>query len=535
LKSAAQAAFFLPGVRVANRQTHVLDVVPTRIDGVFEGHGGHPPTGNRAFSMHPYFPVLNALGLVLMMFGLVIGFPLAVSFFLQDGAIEAYDQAILVTFATGLILWAATHRARRDLRISDGFLMVAATWVIVPVFGALPLMFYLPALSFTDAYFEAASGLSTTGATVITGLDALPISINLWRAFMHWIGGMGVIVLMVAVLPLLGIGGRQVFRAETPGPMKESSLTPRIAETAKGLWIVYALLTVACGLSLNWAGLEPWEALIHAFSIMGLGGFSSKDASLGYFNSVPVEVVTMIFALLAGVNFATHYVALMKRSGRPYLEDPELPWFFGTLAVTIVFLTAYLMYFDAHDDVPTALRYVSFHAISLATSLGLATYDYTVWPMFAQIWILFLCSFAACSGSTGGGIKMMRAIILYKQVSREIIRALHPNAVVPLRLGRQPVSEGVLHAVLAFSFMYMVSIVTLTLTLMASGLDIISAFSGVVACLNNAGPGLGVVGPASNYQGLTDFQTWVLSFSMILGRLEIFTLLVVMTPAFWRR
>jgi len=485
--------------------------------------------------MQAYFPVLGVLGMMLMLFGLVMGFPLAVSFALDDGATQAYDLAILATFATGLAMWLGGRRTRRDLHVSDGFLLVAATWLITPVFGALPLMFYLPELSFTDAYFEAASGLTTTGATVLTGLDTMPVSINLWRCFMHWVGGMGVIVLMVAVLPLLGIGGRQIFRAETPGPMKESSLTPRIAETAKGLWGEAGVLTVACGIALWQAGMLPWDAVIHAFSIMGLGGFSTRDASLGAFDSVPIETVTIVFALLSGINYATHYLALVHRTPRPYGQDPELRWFFGVLAVTVVFLTVYLLEGGAYRDGALAFRHVSFHAVSLATSLGLATYDYTLWPMFAQVWILFLSSFAACSGSTGGGIKMMRAIILYKQVHREIVRSLHPSAVVPLRLGSQRVSDNVLHAVLAFSFMYMVSIVSLTLVLAASGMDLITAFSGVVACLNNAGPGLASVGPAGNYQGLGDFQTWVLSFAMILGRLEIFTLLVVLTPAFWRR
>ncbi len=485
--------------------------------------------------MQAYFPVLGVLGMMLMLFGLVMGFPLAVSFALGDGATQAYDLAILATFACGLAMWASGRRVRRDLHVSDGFLLVAATWLITPVFGALPLMFYLPELSFTDAYFEAASGLTTTGATVLTGLDTMPVSINLWRCFMHWVGGMGVIVLMVAVLPLLGIGGRQIFRAETPGPMKEASLTPRIAETAKGLWGVYVMLTVACGLALWQAGMAPWDAVIHAFSIMGLGGFSTRDASLGAFDSVSIEAVTIVFALLSGINYATHYLALVHRTPRPYGQDPELRWFFGVLAVTVVFLTVYLLEGGAYEDGALAFRHVSFHAVSLATSLGLATYDYTLWPMFAQVWILFLSSFAACSGSTGGGIKMMRAMILYKQVFREIVRSLHPSAVVLLRLGSQRVSDNVLHAVLAFSFMYMVSIVSLTLMLVASGLDLVSAFSGVVACINNTGPGLATVGPAGNYQGLGDFQTWVLSFAMILGRLEIFTLLVVLTPAFWRR
>ena len=482
-----------------------------------------------------YYPALNALGLIIMIFGLLMSFPLIVSAVLGDGATLAYDQGLFVTFVAGLLLWAATRSKRRDLRVHDGFLLVAATWVVLPIFGALPLLAYIPDLGFTDAYFEAVSGLTATGATVLSGLEHLPISINLWRTFMHWVGGMGVIVLVVAILPLLGIGGRQLYKAEVPTPMKDSSLTPRIAETAKGLWLTYVLLTVACGFSLWWVGLEPWDAVIHAFSVAGLGGFSNRDASLGHFDSVGVELVTIGFALLAGLNYATHYLALVRRSSAPYRRDPEIPFYFGVLALSTVMLTVYLLAQGIFTDVGEALRYVAFHVVSISTSLGLATHDYTLWPMFAQIWILFLGSFVACSGSTGGGIKMMRAMILYKQVFREIVRSLHPNAVRPVRMGRNPVPENILHAVLGFSFMYMVSIVSLTLVLSAAGLELVTAFSAVVACLNNTGPGLGLVGPASNYQGLGDFHKWVLCFAMILGRLEIFTFLVVLTPTFWRR
>ncbi len=485
--------------------------------------------------MRHSYPVLNALGLILMIFGLLMAFPLAVSFYLDDGAAVAYDIAIVVTVGCGLVLWLLTRGRRRDLRLSDGFLLVALTWIVTPVFGTLPLRGYLPELSFTDAYFEAVSGLTATGATVLTDIDSLPISINLWRTFMHWIGGMGVIVLVVAILPLLGIGGRQLFKAEVPTPMKESSLTPRIAETAKGLWLTYLLLTVACGFSLWAAGMDGWDALIHAFTVTGLGGFSSKDASLQYFNSIEIELIVMVFALLAGLNYATHYLALVRRSLKPYLHDPEIPFYFSVLVLSVVLLTLFLMQHTVHSDVLTTLRYVSFHVVSISTSLGLSTYDYTLWPMFAQVWVLFLGSFLACSGSTGGGIKMMRAIILYKQVYREIIRSLHPHAVQPVRLGGKPVSESILHAVLGFSFMYMVSIVSLTLVMTATGVDLITAFSAVVACLNNTGPGLGAVGPAANYAGFSGFQTWLLAFTMILGRLEIFTLLVVLTPVFWRR
>lgn len=483
-----------------------------------------------------FLSVFNALGAIVFVFGLTMLVPVGVSWWVDDGAQTAYDEAIAITLFVGGLLWLATRRRQHvELRVRDGFLLVTLTWLIVPVFGAVPLLLHIPGLSFTDAYFESASGLTTTGSTVLVGLDALPLSINLWRCFLHWLGGMGVIVLVVAVLPLLGIGGRQIFKAETPGPMKENGLTPRIAETAKGLWSVYFLLTVACMVALWIAGLDGWEAVIHGFSIMGLGGFSTKDASLGYFNSLPVEIVTMVFALLAGLNFASHFLAFRSRSLKPYRHDAEIPFFFGVLAISILALTIYLQAFAVHDGFWSTMRYVAFHSISLATSLGLAITDTATWPMFAQVWVLFLGSFVACSGSTGGGIKMMRAILLYKLVFREITRAMHPRAVYPVRLGSQVIGEAVLHAVLAFSFMYTVMVVSLTLVLAASGMEMVTAFSAIVATINNTGPGLNSVGPAGNFAALTDFQKWVCSFAMIIGRLEIFTVLVVLTPAFWKK
>jgi trk system potassium uptake protein TrkH len=483
----------------------------------------------------PFQTVFAALGLITFFFSLLMAVPLGISWFLEDGAIWAYDEALIISMVSGLLLRFLGRDAKPDLSVRDGFLLVALTWSLLPVFGAMPLYFHIEDLSFTDAYFEAVSGLTATGATVLVGLDHLPISINFWRTFMHWIGGMGVLVLVVAILPLLGIGGRQLVKAETPGPMKESSLTPRIAETAKGLWTVYLILTVACAVALYGVGMDGWDSVMHAFSIMGLGGFSTKDASLGHFNSLSIELVAMTFALLSGINYATHFLALRSRSLRPYRGDAELPFYLGVLAASILLITLYLMPYGIYEDFFTALRYVAFHSISLATSLGFATWDYTAWPMFAQLWILFLGSFIACSGSTGGGIKMMRAIILYKQVFREIVRAMHPAVAYPVRLGGQVVPPPVLHAVLAFSFIYMVSIVTLTLVMSASGASIITAFSAVVACLNNTGPGLEAVGPASNFSILNDFQTWVCAFAMLLGRLEMFTLLVVLTPSFWRK
>jgi trk system potassium uptake protein TrkH len=412
--------------------------------------------------------------------------------------------------------------------------MVVMVWALLPVFACLPFVFHLHA-SFTDAYFEAMSGLTTTGATVFSSLDTLPPSINLWRGMLVWLGGMGLIVLAVAVLPLLGIGGRQMFKAETPGPMKDSSLTPRMAETAKGLWVVYGVVTVLCILSLRWAGMSWFDAVMHSFTTMGLGGFSSHDASFGHWNSPLIETVTVVFMLIAGMNFATLFLAVRGRSLLPYAHDPEARYFLGVTLASVIGIAIYLEVQGVYPDFGTALRHALFNVVSIATTTGFASVDYNAWPIFAPLWMLFLCSFATSAGSTGGGIKMIRAIILYKQVYRELLRAMHPNAVWPVRVGGAALPQNILTAVLAFGFAYMCFLVALTLLMAFSGLDILTAFTAVVATVNNTGPGLNQVGPSTTYEVLTDFQTWVCSFAMLLGRLEIFTLLVVLTPAFWRR
>ncbi|MBN8516060.1 potassium transporter TrkG [Accumulibacter sp.] len=484
--------------------------------------------------MQRFYPVVRVLSLVILMFGLTMLVPLGVSWFLDDGAFASFDEAVLLTVATGLGLWYVTRRETRDLTIRDGFLMVALVWTLLPIYAALPLVLQL-GLSFTDAYFEAVSGLTTTGATVLTGLDDLPVSINLWRTQLVWLGGMGLIVLAIAILPLLGIGGRQMFKAETPGPMKDTKMTPRIAETAKGLWIVYSLLSTCCALAYYWAGMSGPDAIMHMFATMGLGGFSSHDASFAYFASPTIEAVSIVFMLLAGMNFATHFVVLSGRSLRPYRSDPEAGWFLLVTLGSVVGIAAFLVFNDVYASFDEALRYAAFNVVSIATTTGFATTDYALWPFFAPLWMLFLCSFATSAGSTGGGIKMIRALVLYKQVYRELTRAMHPSAVHPVKVGGDVVPPNILFAVLAFGFMYMVCIASMTLLLSFSGLEIITAFSAVVASINNTGPGLGQVGPANNYAGLTDFQIWVCTFAMLLGRLEIFTLLVVMTPAFWRK
>jgi trk system potassium uptake protein len=484
--------------------------------------------------MKRFHPLIRVFGVLLMCFALTMLVPLLFSWYWQDGATTAYDEAFLLTFATGLGLWWAARRATTDLKVRDGFLMVVMVWTLLPVYAGLPLMLQLN-LSFTDAYFEAVSGLTTTGATVLANLDQLPPSINLWRGMLVWLGGMGLIVLAVAVLPLLGIGGRQMFKAETPGPMKDSQLTPRMTHTAKGLWVVYAAITLACLLSFKWAGMDWFDAVMHAFTTMGLGGFSSHDASFGHWNSPAIEAVAIFFMLLAGINFATHFLAVHGRSLKPYRHDPEVGWYLAVVIGSVIGIAIYLTALDVYPDFGTALRFSAFNVVSIATTTGFANTDYNLWPTFAPLWMLFLCSFATSAGSTGGGVKMMRAIILFKQVYRELMRAMHPNAIWPVRVGGMPVENKILFAVLAFGFVYMVTIASLTLLMSFSGLDSITGFSAVVASVNNTGPGLNQVGPATTFEILNDFQTWICTFAMLLGRLEIFTLLVVLTPAFWKK
>jgi len=484
--------------------------------------------------MTRFAPVYRALGMIIVLFGLTMLAPLILSYVVDDGAQTAYDEAFALTMLCGGVLWYRYRNCKRELAIRDGFLMVVLVWTVLPAFAAIPLMLSL-GVSHTDAYFETVSGLTTTGSTVLSNLDTLPMSINLWRHQLVWVGGMGLIVLAIAILPLLGIGGRQMFKAETPGPMKDAKMTPRIAETAKGLWLVYLGVSIACVVSYHWAGMSWFDAVCHGFSTMGLGGFSTHDASFGFFNSPAIEFVAIVFMLIAGMNFGTLFLAVGGRSIRPYLHDPEAAWFLGVTLISILVVAIYIWKDGAYTHLETALRHTAFNLISIATTTGYASVDYSLWPIFAPLWMLFLSSFATSAGSTGGGIKMMRAVLLYKQVYRELLRAMHPNAVYNIRIGNQVAPQSILFAVLAFAFMYMVSIVSLTLILAFTGLDIISAFTAIVASVNNTGPGLGVVGPSTTYESLEDFQTWVCIFAMLLGRLEIFTLLVVLTPAFWRK
>lgn len=484
--------------------------------------------------MNRILPIVHVLGLVVLIFAFALLLPVVTALYFDDAAQRAYDEAFVITFFSGLLMWLGTRHKKRELRIKDGFLLVALVWAGLPAFATIPFLFYFPDISFTDAYFEAVSGMTTTGSTILSGLDAVPPSINLWRAELVWVGGMGLIVLAVAILPLLGIGGRQMFKAETPGPMKDSQLTPRIAQTAKGLWLVYALITLACALAYWAVGMSKFDAVIHAFTTMGLGGFSTHDASFGYFNSPLIEMVSVVFMLIAGVNFATHFLAFRSRSPRAYFADSEAHAFWIVTLGSALIIAIYLLVWKVYPDFLTALRFSLFNTVSIATSTGFASTDYNQWPIFAPLLMLMLSCFASSSGSTGGGIKMVRAMLLFKQGWREMARLIHPNAVLPVKLQDTVVPNNIIYAVLAYLFLYLVSAVFMTLLMTASGLDFISSFSAVIASINNTGPGLNQVGPATTYAALTDFQTWVCTFAMLIGRLELFTFFVLLTRSFWK-
>ncbi len=477
--------------------------------------------------------IQKVLGLLLSIFSVALLPPLLIAQWTRDGAGNAFAIAIVVILFAGLALWAPVRNVKREMKLRDGFIIVVLFWVILGTSGSIPFMLVEGLeMSPPDAIFESLSGLTTTGATVIVGIDALPPSILFYRQLLQWLGGMGIIVLAVAILPILGVGGMQLYRAETPGPMKDTKLTPRITETAKALWYIYLGLTVACAASYFFAGMDLFDALSHSFSTVAIGGFSTHDLSLGYFDNPLIEAIAVLFMFLAGINFSLHFLSWRNRNAKPYFFDSEFRMYAAVTVTVCLICSAGLSLTLYQDDWVEAFRLGIFQAVSIGTTTGFTTAGFQTWPGFLPLLLLFASFIGACAGSTGGGIKVVRFLLLYKQGRREILRLIHPNAIIPIKMGGRPVSDRIVDAVWGFFATYVAVFAVLLLSVMATGLDQVTAFSAVAACLNNLGPGLGEV--SAHYGALPDETKLILSFAMVLGRLEIFTLLVLLTPSFWR-
>jgi trk system potassium uptake protein TrkH len=477
--------------------------------------------------------VQRILGLLLMMFSVTMIPPIVVDLIYKENSWAPFVESFGLTLFFGLLLWYPVRDSRKDLRLRDGFLVVALFWAGLGLAGSVPLLLAdTPVMSFTDAVFESVSGLTTTGATVLSGLDTLPKAILYYRQQMQWLGGMGIIVLAVAVLPMLGVGGMQLLRAETPGPVKDSKLTPRITETAKALWYVYFAFTFFCVLSYMLAGMNFFDALCHAFSTVAIGGFSTHDLSIGHFDSTAIDLVAIVFMFLAGINFSLHFYAWRNVSVKHYAQDPEFKAYgFMLLTLTVVVVgTLFVVgtYSNTNDSIINGM----FQAVSIATTTGFTTANYAAWPGALPVLLIFASFVGGCAGSTAGGIKVIRWLLIAKQGLREIIRLVHPNAEIPVKLGRNAVPFRVVDAVWGFFSVYIVVFGFMLLAMMATGLDQVTAFSAVAATLNNLGPGLGEV--AAGFMTVGDAAKWIAVLGMLLGRLEIFTLLVLITPTFWR-
>lgn len=476
--------------------------------------------------------------MLLMLFSASYMLPLIVSFIYSDGKIPVFMYSFLITFSIGALIWIPCARHQEELRARDGFMITVLFWFVLGIAGSLPfLLSAAPAISITDAIFESISGLTTTGATVISGLDTLPQSLLFYRQLLQWMGGIGIVVIAVAILPMLGVGGMQLYRAETPGPVKDNKLTPRIAETAKALFLVYLALTLACA-GLYWlGGMSLFDAISHSFSTVSIGGFSTHDESMAWFthqegiNGDFILIVCMFFMVLAGLNFGLHYYAFAKKSINHYLKDTEARVYIYLLLASMVVVSLGLFLWNTYNA-GNSIRQGFFHTISVMTTTGFTTQGFAAWPHHLAFMLIFLSFFGACAGSTGGGIKIGRMIILGKQTLREIARLIHPNAVIPIKVGDRPVNPRVADAIWGFFGAYLMIFYAMVIMLLASGLDYVTAWSAVAASLNNLGPGLGDV--AANYAGINNFAKWVLCFCMILGRLELFTLIVLLVPMYWR-
>ena len=477
--------------------------------------------------------ISRILGILLMLFSLTLVPPMLISRVFEDDTLSAFAVAMGITLLTGFALFYPNRHARKELRNRDGFLITVLFWTVLGAFGSLPfLLAEDPNLTIIDAMFESFSGLTTTGATVMTGLDLLPHSILYYRQQLQWLGGMGIVVLAVAILPTLGVGGMALYRTEIPGPLKDSKLTPRITETAKALWYIYATLTVACMLAYMAAGMDWFDALGHSFSTVAIGGFSTYDASIGYFDSATIEMICVGFMLISAFSFSLHFIAWREKRLTHYFQDPEARFLMLFLLGLSVVTVLSLWLTDTYDTL-RGLRHGVFQVVSVATTAGFGVTDFSVWPG-ALPFLLFMAAFVGgCSGSTGGGMKVIRIILIVKQGMREIMRLIHPNAVIAVKVGKVSVPDGIAQAVWGFFSVYVLLFFLMLVGVMATGVDQVTAWSTVGSALNNLGPALGEA--SSHYGDVPEVAKWILVVAMLLGRLEIFTVLVLFTPAFWRR
>lgn len=477
---------------------------------------------------------LRILGILLTLFSLTQLPPILVSLYYGDGLEVPFLIAFGILFSAGLLLWFSAFEARSELRIRDGFLVVSLFWILLGALGCIPFMLVSEtSLSLTDAVFESVSGLTTTGSTVLEGLDNLPRSLLYYRQQLQWLGGLGIIAIALAVLPMLGIGGMQLYRAEAPGAVKDDKLLPRITETARALLYIYLSLTLACALAYLLAGMSLFDAIAHSFSTVSIGGFSTHDASIGFYESPLVDLVAIVFMLICGMNFALHFLAWQHRSLRHYLQDPELRFYLGLIAFISVLCVGFLIRFDVYPEPGEALLSGVFQVVSISTTTGFFSADFAGWPLFLPFLLFYTAIIGACAGSTGGGMKVIRILLIIKQGFRELEKLIHPNAVIPVKLGSQRVPDRVVESVWGFFTVYVMTYLILMLAMLGTGLDITTAFTGVGAALNNLGPGLGDVARVAT--SLPDPAKWIMCFAMVLGRVEIFTLLVLLSPHFWRR
>ncbi|MFZ9084986.1 MAG: potassium transporter TrkG [Steroidobacteraceae bacterium] len=478
--------------------------------------------------------VQRILGLMLLMFSLSMLPPIGVSMFYADGHWYPFAVGFAVVASIGAALFLPVRKLDGDLRLRDGFLIVALFWVCLSLAGAVPLLVTdVPALSVTDAVFEAVSGFSTTGATVITGLDSLPKSLLYYRQQIQFLGGMSIVVLAVALMPILGIGGMALFKAETPGPVKDQRLTPRIAQTARALWGVYVLLTLLCAAGYWLAGMGPFDAIGHAFTTTSTGGFSPYDASMGHFDSAAIDAVATVFMFLGGASFALHFTVFRHRSLGAYLGDTEFKAYLWLLAIIILLATVYMWLVGTYGNPLESLRYASFQVVSMHTGTGYTTAFYAAWPGALPAVLLLISFISGCAGGTTGGMKIIRWVIVSRQAMVQFRQLVHPSANIPVKVAGRVVPPTIITGVAGFFAVYLITFALFMILLLSFGVDQVTAWSAVAATLNNVGPGLGEV--AVTFQGLPDGAKWVCTVAMLAGRLEVFTLFLLLTPAFWQR